>query len=254
MDLLLVYGARNNLNIEKRQLQFMNQLVQQDAWQYGHILLQNDAKAIFLLNCKLPWTIYFLFFVKKAVKFWILICENQHSSNWLDLISFCCLCRRERLSWEDTLNLASFLGEQLRHLHLLPLPPFNYLIFSDIGKDLELTYTNSCMEVVPSKSNAPAEWEIFVRTLIRKKKDVASRLSKWYAYVLSHKNIYLQLLLTNNEEIPKLRGKDYCIRHLEPILDAETKSVFGFWRLSCWTILCPHNSLLDVQTSISSND
>ncbi|KAG6705463.1 hypothetical protein I3842_07G180400 [Carya illinoinensis] len=86
---------------------------------------------------------------------------------------------RERLSWEDTLSLASFLGEQLRHLHLLPLPPFNYLIFSDIGKDLELTYTNSCMEVVPSKSNAPAEWEIFVRTLIRKKKDVRSRLSKW---------------------------------------------------------------------------
>lgn len=179
MDMLLVYGTRNNLNIEKRQVQFMNQLAQ-DARQYGLISLQNDAKARFLPNCKLRWAIHFLFFVKnKQWKFEFKMCEKQYGSNWLDLTSFCSFCRRDRLSWEDTLSLASFLGEQLCHLHLLPLPPFNYLIFSDIGKEEELTYANSCMDVVPSKSNAPAGWEIFVRTLIRKKKDVTSRLSKW---------------------------------------------------------------------------
>ncbi|XP_059460654.1 lysine-specific demethylase JMJ21 isoform X2 [Corylus avellana] len=86
---------------------------------------------------------------------------------------------RDSLSWEDTLSLASFLGEQLRNVHLLPLPPFNHSIFSDIELKLQLPFTNGFMEAVPINSKISAEWEIFIRTLMRKKKDVSSRLSKW---------------------------------------------------------------------------
>ncbi|XP_050231074.1 lysine-specific demethylase JMJ21 isoform X2 [Mercurialis annua] len=78
---------------------------------------------------------------------------------------------RDALSWEDTLNLASFLGEQLHNLHLLPCPPFNRENFSNIKQDL--------MEEVPYESDTPPEWEIFIRTLSRKRKDVSTRLKNW---------------------------------------------------------------------------
>lgn len=76
------------------------------------------------------------------------------------------------------LNLASFLGEQLRNLHLLPYPPFDDLTLSGFKQKMELT--NGCMEYFLSKSNIPVEWEFFIRTLTEKKKDVASRLTNWY--------------------------------------------------------------------------
>ncbi|KAF3445888.1 hypothetical protein FNV43_RR11065 [Rhamnella rubrinervis] len=75
----------------------------------------------------------------------------------------------------DVLNLASFLGEQLRNLHLLPHPPCSVPNFSDIEHQLE----NGCMEAIPYKSSIPIEWDIFIRTLTRMKKDVSGRLSKW---------------------------------------------------------------------------
>ncbi|KAL5844348.1 hypothetical protein ACOSQ4_010306 [Xanthoceras sorbifolium] len=86
---------------------------------------------------------------------------------------------RETLAWEDMLNLASFLGEQLHNLHLLFYPPFNESTLSDIKQGKDLTFTNGCIEDVHSTSNVPAEWEIFIRTLIRKKKDAASCLTNW---------------------------------------------------------------------------
>lgn len=86
---------------------------------------------------------------------------------------------RDRLSWEDMLSLASFLGEKLCNLHLLPLPPFDRSIFSDFEQHLELTYSNCHMEAVPNNSNIQVEWEIFIKTLMKKRKDVTSRLSKW---------------------------------------------------------------------------
>jgi hypothetical protein len=81
---------------------------------------------------------------------------------------------RDALSWEDTLNLASFLGEQLHNLHILPCPPFSRANFSNIKQDF--------VEEVPYKSDIPPEWEIFIRILSRKRKDVISRLKNWYAY------------------------------------------------------------------------
>ncbi|KAM1365809.1 hypothetical protein ACFX13_044784 [Malus domestica] len=86
---------------------------------------------------------------------------------------------RDTISLEDALNLASFLGEQLRNLHLLPQPPLSISTFSDIKPEIDMPLTNGCMEAVQDKSEVPAEWNIFIRTLIRKKKDVSSRLSKW---------------------------------------------------------------------------
>ncbi|KAJ0024694.1 hypothetical protein Pint_08371 [Pistacia integerrima] len=84
---------------------------------------------------------------------------------------------RDTLTWEDMLNLASFLGEQLRNLHLLPYPPFDDLTLSSFKQKMELT--NGCMEDFLCKSNIPVEWEFFIRTLAEKKKDVASRLTNW---------------------------------------------------------------------------
>uniref|UniRef100_A0A5B7AP33 F-box protein n=1 Tax=Davidia involucrata TaxID=16924 RepID=A0A5B7AP33_DAVIN len=86
---------------------------------------------------------------------------------------------RDILSWEDLLNLASFLGEQLRNLHLLPFPSLNDSTFSAIKQKIELPCGNGFMEAVTDKPCIPAEWEFFIRTLTRKKKDVSSRLTKW---------------------------------------------------------------------------
>lgn len=78
------------------------------------------------------------------------------------------------------LNLASFLGEQLHNFHLLPYPPFNESFLSDINMKTEPPCNNCVTEDVLGKSSIPAEWEIFIRTLARKKKGVASRLTAWY--------------------------------------------------------------------------
>ncbi|KAL3014262.1 hypothetical protein AAZX31_06G097100 [Glycine max] len=86
---------------------------------------------------------------------------------------------RDRLTWEDTTNLASFLGEQLRHLHLLSYPRLNISSFSDIEHELGLGEANGCIATVHCKSNATAEWRLFTRTLTKMRKDVSSRLTKW---------------------------------------------------------------------------
>lgn len=92
------------------------------------------------------------------------------------------LGRRDRLSWEDALNLASFLGEQLRNLHLLPYPSIDKSTFSDTKQKMELPFANGSMEETPYKSDIPSEWEVFIRTLSRKKKDIKSHLRNWYAH------------------------------------------------------------------------
>lgn len=100
------------------------------------------------------------------------------------------------MPFEDTLNLASFLGEQLCNLHLLPLPPLSISNFSDVEQEIDLPLTNGCMEAVPDKPEIPAEWNIFIRTLIRKKKDLSGRLSKWYFLTYHKKNFPLLDFIT----------------------------------------------------------
>jgi len=94
------------------------------------------------------------------------------------------LCRRDKLTWEDTTNLASFLGEQLHYLHLLSYPPPNISSFSDIDHELSLVEANGCIATVNSKSNVTAEWWLFTRTLAKMRKDVSTRLTKWYSLSL----------------------------------------------------------------------
>ncbi|XP_010535386.1 PREDICTED: F-box protein At1g78280 isoform X2 [Tarenaya hassleriana] len=92
----------------------------------------------------------------------------------------------DELSWEDAMNLASFLGEQVRNLHLLPYPPIKFPLD---GNDL-ITMD------VQERSNIPAEWRIFVGSLCQKKKDVFTRLEKWGS------PIPRQLIDKVNEYIP----------------------------------------------------
>ncbi|KAI9097565.1 hypothetical protein K1719_025336 [Acacia pycnantha] len=86
---------------------------------------------------------------------------------------------RDRLSREDVANLATFLGEKLRHIHLLPRPPLNILPFSNIEQDSSLPKINGNIASFNSKSSMVAEWEVFIGTLTRRRKDVLSRLTKW---------------------------------------------------------------------------
>ncbi|KAG7587480.1 F-box-like domain superfamily [Arabidopsis thaliana x Arabidopsis arenosa] len=73
---------------------------------------------------------------------------------------------RDDLTWNDAQTLASFLGQQLRNLHLLPYPPVTRP---------ELLNVNGVHEEL----NIPAEWKVFVDALCQKKKDVSSRLENW---------------------------------------------------------------------------
>ncbi|KAH1065366.1 hypothetical protein J1N35_030353 [Gossypium stocksii] len=87
---------------------------------------------------------------------------------------------RNVLPWEDVLNLASFLGEQLRSLHMLPYPSFSNSALSDSEQNRWFSSANGMdMEFVSNESDIPVEWKIFVRTLMEKKKNVSGRLSKW---------------------------------------------------------------------------
>ncbi|GMN45361.1 hypothetical protein TIFTF001_014549 [Ficus carica] len=84
---------------------------------------------------------------------------------------------RNTLESEDLLKLASFLGEQLRHLHLLPHPP--HISLDIIESESDICHTNGFMEAVPDKLNVPAKWDFFIRTLNKKKNDASSRLKTW---------------------------------------------------------------------------
>ncbi|KAJ4965124.1 hypothetical protein NE237_016973 [Protea cynaroides] len=85
---------------------------------------------------------------------------------------------RDALSWDDVLNLASFLGDQLRELHLLPLPSFPDSTYSDNVTKMDLSSVNSISGVAQHYS-VPLEWGLFIETLTKKKKDVSSRLARW---------------------------------------------------------------------------
>ncbi|ERN14745.1 F-box protein At1g78280 [Amborella trichopoda] len=101
---------------------------------------------------------------------------------------------RDRLSWNDILNLASFLGDQVRCLHLLPLPSFpnSYHPLSledaeNIGKNKACVNDEELGSKVPLENNfqavnesfIPLQWELFVEIMKRRQKNVLTRLAKW---------------------------------------------------------------------------
>ncbi|PRQ21771.1 hypothetical protein RchiOBHm_Chr7g0242931 [Rosa chinensis] len=129
---------------------------------------------------------------------------------------------RDTLSQEDELNLASFLGEQLRYLHLLPHPPLDISIFSDIEQESDFPFTNGGMEAVPYKSNIPAEWDIFIRTLSKKKKNVSNYVD---VYILPILLVTIAQTMTVVEFVLDHMCRCYCILHEENVLGA----VFSLW-------------------------
>ncbi|PWA69426.1 transferase, transferring glycosyl group [Artemisia annua] len=110
--------------------------------------------------------------------------SSGHSSIWPYIITKRCKGKifaelRDGLSLEEVSNLASFLGKQLRDLHLLPVTPLNDLSYLHMEKKLEIVYDNGCMDNLTEKINLPAAAKVFFTILNRKKKDVTSRLTKW---------------------------------------------------------------------------
>ncbi|XP_052202408.1 lysine-specific demethylase JMJ21 [Diospyros lotus] len=86
---------------------------------------------------------------------------------------------RDNISWEDNLNLASFLGEQVRNLHLLPVPSLDASRLANFEEKMEYPCGDGLLEVVTYKLSVLVEWDFFIKTLMRRKKDVSSRLTKW---------------------------------------------------------------------------
>ncbi|XP_077249906.1 transferases, transferring glycosyl groups isoform X2 [Tasmannia lanceolata] len=82
---------------------------------------------------------------------------------------------RDKLSRDAVLNLASFLGDQLRNLHLLPLPSLHDALCSDVKQKIDLTRTT----INNLSFSIPVEWELFIGTIAKRKKDVSDRLAKW---------------------------------------------------------------------------
>ncbi|CAN4122310.1 unnamed protein product [Withania somnifera] len=85
---------------------------------------------------------------------------------------------RDTMSWEDTLILASFLGQQMRNLHLVPWSALDDLTLLET-RQKAVSNANGNLEDDEDKTCAPAEWNLFLRTLNRRKKDVCDRLTKW---------------------------------------------------------------------------
>nr|GEX43055.1 F-box protein At1g78280-like [Tanacetum cinerariifolium] len=113
-----------------------------------------------------------------------MVSSGGHSSIWPYIITKRCKGKifaelRDGLSLEEVSNLASFLGKQLRDLHLLPVSPLNDLSYRHMEKRLEIVYDNGFMDNLTEKINLPAAAKVFFTILNRKKKDVMSRLTKW---------------------------------------------------------------------------
>ncbi|KAL2504282.1 F-box protein [Abeliophyllum distichum] len=85
---------------------------------------------------------------------------------------------RDTLPREDALNLASFLGEQLHNLHLVPCPSSNASLLM-VGEQIDLLHGNRFLEITADKIHITAEWNLFISTLNKKRKDLSDRLTKW---------------------------------------------------------------------------
>ncbi|KAF9612080.1 hypothetical protein IFM89_037999 [Coptis chinensis] len=88
---------------------------------------------------------------------------------------------RDTLSWDEILNLASFLGDQLRNLHLLPMPSFADYIYGKQESSNDIPSVDVCPNALEEGLSIPVEWRSFIETLAMRKKDVSSRLAKCIA-------------------------------------------------------------------------
>jgi len=83
--------------------------------------------------------------------------------------------------FEDALDLASFIGKQLHNLHVLPLPELDKPVLADIKEELGFCNGANFMEIDSGAGPSSAQWEMFLHTLAIRRKDVVSRLMRWYA-------------------------------------------------------------------------
>lgn len=101
---------------------------------------------------------------------------------------------RNVLLKDDILYLASFLGDQVRNLHLLPLPQspngiklkINEMsLIREVSNDLvegsETPVTNVSKGVAGECFSIPLDWELIVATLQLRRKNVKDRLIQWGA-------------------------------------------------------------------------
>ncbi|KAJ0752762.1 putative transcription factor & chromatin remodeling &Metalloenzymes JmjC family [Helianthus annuus] len=113
-----------------------------------------------------------------------LVSLGGHSNIWPYIITKRCKGKifaelRDVLPEEEVSDLASFLGKQLHHLHVLPVTPLNDLSYRHFEKKLEMAHDNGTIDNSIQNINLPAASKVFFTILNRKKKDVSSRLTKW---------------------------------------------------------------------------
>ncbi|PKA49531.1 F-box protein [Apostasia shenzhenica] len=115
--------------------------------------------------------------------------DHSYSSVWPYVVSRRCKGEifahvRDLLSMTDAVNLASFLGEQLHHLHLLPVPKNNFLeistgrmIINDSGRFYKVP--SSSMEVDLKISYISQKWRLVIAALDRRKDNIKGHLAQW---------------------------------------------------------------------------
>ncbi|CAA6664381.1 unnamed protein product [Spirodela intermedia] len=97
---------------------------------------------------------------------------------------------RDKLSLDDNLDLASFLGDQLHNLHLLPLPTIAghskdneddapRRALNGLNKDSEIFERHFVNDDVVQRNIFSPEWKPFIAAVEQRKKDLHSRLVQW---------------------------------------------------------------------------
>lgn len=95
---------------------------------------------------------------------------------------------RELLSKNEAFHLASFLGEQLRHLHLLPLPNIKTDVKEiSVGGNIQEDYVGlyklpaqtHLMDVYCKDFDTLRKWELVIAALDRRKNNIKSQLAQW---------------------------------------------------------------------------
>lgn len=78
----------------------------------------------------------------------------------------------------------------MRHLHLLPLPSMydpmysevmvlTRSVLSNVENCSTETSVDASVEEVSRTLHIPVEWDLFIKTLIKRRKDVSDRLARW---------------------------------------------------------------------------
>lgn len=92
---------------------------------------------------------------------------------------------RDFLSKTETFHLASFLGEQLRILHLLPLPnnvtdmPTGGKFCDDSVGHYKLHAEDSLKDVDSKDFGSKREWELVIEALNRRRNNIEAQLAQW---------------------------------------------------------------------------